>query len=45
MQIRYVIYLHKALTPVAVIALMMFYGNSSIAAWIYLSLHGTYGIL
>jgi len=45
MQTRNVINLHKALTPVAVIALMMFYGNFSIAAWIYLSLHGTYGIL
>jgi steroid 5-alpha reductase family enzyme len=45
MQIRHVINLHKALTPLAVIALMVFYGNFSIAAWIYLSLHGTYGML
>ncbi|HYP03209.1 MAG TPA: DUF1295 domain-containing protein [Cyanobium sp.] len=45
MQIRYVINLHKALTPVVVIALMAFYGNFSIAAWIYLALHGTYGML
>lgn len=45
MQIRYVINFHKALTPVVVIALMAFYGNFSIAAWIYLALHGTYGML
>jgi len=30
---------------VVVIALMAFYGNSSIAAWVYLALHGTYGLL
>lgn len=45
MQVRQVINLHKALTPVVVIALMVMHANFSMAAWIYLALHGTYGLL
>jgi steroid 5-alpha reductase family enzyme len=45
MKVRHFINLHKALTAVVVIALMVFFGNFSIAAWIYLALHGTYGLL
>jgi protein-S-isoprenylcysteine O-methyltransferase Ste14 len=45
MQLRYVINLHKGLTPVVVAALMWIYGNGSVAAWVYLALHGTYGLL
>ena len=45
MKIKHPINLHKALTFVFVLALMAIYNNYTIAAWIYLSLHGTYGIL
>lgn len=45
MQARHLINLHKGLTPAVVIGLMVLYGNFSIAAWIYLSMHGTYGAL
>ena len=33
--------LHKILTPLVVAALMISYSNYSIAAWAYLSLHGS----
>ncbi len=45
MQIRHVINLHKGLTPFVVLGLMMGFDNFSLPAWIYLSLHGTYGLL
>lgn len=45
MQLRYVINLHKGLTPLVVGGLMWIYGNGSVAAWVYLALHGTYGLL
>jgi len=45
MQLNQIINLHKGLTVFIVLGLMMFYKNYSIAAWVYLSLHGTYGIL
>ena len=45
MKLNQIIYLHKGLTVFVVAALMMLYKNYSIAAWVYLSLHGTYGIL
>ncbi len=45
MQIRQVINLHKGLTAPVVLALMAAYQNGSMGAWIYLALHGTYGIL
>lgn len=45
MKLNQIINLHKGLTVFVVAALMMFYKNYSIAAWVYLSLHGTYGIL
>ncbi len=35
---------HKALTLLAVIALMLFYKNFSTAAFVYLALHGSYGL-
>ena len=45
MKLNQVINLHKGLTLFIVAGLMFFYKNYSIAAWVYLALHGTYGIL
>ncbi len=37
---------HKGATPLAVLALMAWYGQwDSPTAWVYLALHGTYGLL
>ncbi len=38
----WVINTHKILTPIFVLALMVLYQNYSSAAWLYLSLHGSY---
>ncbi|MDJ0509491.1 MAG: DUF1295 domain-containing protein [Crocosphaera sp.] len=45
MKIKHPINLHKALTLFAILGLMTFYQNFSVTAWVYLSLHGSYGIL
>jgi len=45
MKLNQVINLHKGLTLFIVLGMMFIYNNFSISAWIYLSLHGTYGIL
>ena len=45
MQIRHVINLHKGLTALVVAGLMLAYGNFSVGPWVYLALHGTYGVL
>ena len=45
MKLNQIINLHRGLTVFVVAGLMMIYKNYSIAAWVYLSLHGTYGIL
>ena len=45
MKLNQIINLHKGLTPLVVIGLMSYYNNFSLPAWIYLSLHGTYGVL
>ena len=45
MKIKHVINLHKALTSPVVLGLMVVYNNFTIGPWIYLALHGTYGIL
>ena len=45
MKLNQIINLHKGLTPIVVFGLMSTYNNFSTPAWIYLSLHGTYGIL
>ena len=45
MKLNQIINLHKGLTLFVVAGLMIFYKNYSIAAWVYLSLHGTYGTL
>ncbi len=46
MKQRHVIDLHKGLTGLAVFGLIAVYGRwESAAAWLYLSLHGSYGLL
>lgn len=42
-KMAWVINLHKFLTVFFIAALMMIFGNTSIVAWVYLALHGTYG--
>ncbi len=45
MKVKTLINLHKGSTAPFVAALMWGYQNFSLAAWVYLALHGTYGIL
>tara|TARA_Y100000589_G_scaffold293149_1_gene297773 strand:+ start:1562 stop:2182 length:621 start_codon:yes stop_codon:yes gene_type:complete len=45
MKLNQIINLHKGLTPFVVVGLMTIYDNFSTPAWIYLALHGTYGLL
>lgn len=45
MKIKYPINLHKFLTFAVVIGLMVFYQNFTLAPWVYLALHGSYGIM
>ena len=45
MKIKHPINLHKGLTFLFVFGLMVIYQNFSIPAWVYLALHGTYGIM
>ena len=45
MKIKHAINLHKFLTFAYILGLMAFYNNFTIAPWVYLGLHGTYGIM
>ncbi|MFZ9980504.1 MAG: DUF1295 domain-containing protein [Cyclobacteriaceae bacterium] len=45
MKLKHIVNLHKGATAFVVVALMFMYGNFSIGAWLYLGLHGTYGVL
>ncbi len=45
MKIKHPINAHKGLTAVVVLGMMACYSNFSTAPWIYLALHGGYGIL
>ena len=45
MKIKHPINLHKALTFLFILGLMVIYQNFSTPAWVYLALHGTYGIM
>ena len=45
MKIKHAINLHKFLTFAVVLGLMAIYQNFTIAPWVYLALHGTYGIM
>lgn len=45
MKLKDPINLHKGTTALVVLALMVIYQNFTLGPWIYLALHGTYGIL
>lgn len=45
MKIKHVINLHKGLTALVVLGLMVFYQNFTLGPWVYLALHGTYGVM
>ncbi|MBS9770487.1 methyltransferase family protein [Trichodesmium erythraeum] len=45
MKIKHSINLHKGTTLIFILVLMIAYQNFTLGPWIYLALHGTYGIL
>ncbi|CCI01047.1 MAG: methyltransferase family protein [Microcystis panniformis] len=45
MKIKHAINWHKFLTFLIILGLMAFYNNFALLAWIYLALHGTYGLM
>jgi len=45
MKIKHFLNLHKGTTFILVLGLMLAYNNFTIGAWVYLALHGTYGLL
>lgn len=45
MKIKHAINLHKALTFLIILGLMVAYQNFTTGVWVYLALHGTYGIM
>ncbi|MGB6016381.1 MAG: DUF1295 domain-containing protein, partial [Nodosilinea sp.] len=45
MKVKHVINLHKGATAFYIAALMVAYQNFGLGPWVYLALHGTYGIL
>ncbi|QGZ88790.1 methyltransferase family protein [Microcystis aeruginosa] len=45
MKIKHAINCHKFLSFLIILGLMAFYNNFALLAWIYLALHGTYGLM
>ncbi len=45
MKIKYPINLHKSSSFLFIFGLMAYYQNFTLAPWVYLALHGTYGIM
>lgn len=45
MRVKHFLNFHKGTTFLFVLGLMAVYQNFSVAAWVYLALHGTYGLL
>ncbi|HEY9874406.1 MAG TPA: DUF1295 domain-containing protein [Candidatus Obscuribacterales bacterium] len=45
MKSKHIINLHKGLTPLVLLGLMLAYQNFSLGSWVYLSLHATYGLM
>jgi steroid 5-alpha reductase family enzyme len=45
MKIKHAINWHKFLTFLIILGLMAFYNDFALLAWIYLALHGTYGLM
>ena len=45
MKVKHIINFHKGTTFIVVLGLMLAYQNFTLGPWVYLALHGTYGIL
>ncbi len=45
MKVKHIVNLHKGSTSIFVLGLMLAYQNFTLGPWVYLSLHGTYGLL
>ena len=45
MKVKHFINLHKGLSFLFILTLMFIYQNFNLGAWVYLALHGTYGLL
>jgi protein-S-isoprenylcysteine O-methyltransferase Ste14 len=45
MPLKYPVNLHKGMTFLVVISMMLYFQNFSIPAWVYLALHGSYGFM
>ncbi len=45
MKIKHFLNLHKGSTFILILGLMVAYNNFTLGAWVYLALHGTYGLL
>ncbi|HQQ95942.1 MAG TPA: DUF1295 domain-containing protein [Cyclobacteriaceae bacterium] len=45
MKLKYAVNLHKGLTGIVVMAMILWYDNATIGPLVYLSLHGTYGMM
>ncbi|MBV8882531.1 MAG: DUF1295 domain-containing protein [Chroococcidiopsidaceae cyanobacterium CP_BM_RX_35] len=45
LRVKHVLNLNKGLTSLVVVGLMLVYQNFTLGPWIYLALHGTYGML
>jgi steroid 5-alpha reductase family enzyme len=45
MKLKYPINLSKGMTAPVVVGLMFYYDNFSTSAWVYLALHGSYGVM
>lgn len=45
MKLKHPINLHKGMTGLVVAAMMVYFQNFSVGAWVYLALHGSYGLM
>lgn len=45
MKLKHPINLHKGMTGLVVAAMMVYFHNFSVGAWVYLALHGSYGLM
>jgi steroid 5-alpha reductase family enzyme len=45
MKLKYPVNLHKGMTAPVVVGMMFYFQNFSTSAWVYLALHGSYGVM
>ena len=45
MKLKHPVNLHKGMTAPVVVSMMFYFQNFSTSAWVYLALHGSYGVL